>query len=105
MAFIMMLSEGSMLDWSAVFLVDKAGMIDKNAGIGYTVFSIAMTMSLLGGNPIVQRLGRKWPISAGAHDPPDVSSAVDVSSTSPGATSVMRGESGTMTIRMENQRL
>jgi hypothetical protein len=35
----------------------------------------------------------------------DVSSAVDVSFTSRGATSVMRGESGTMTIRMENQRL
>jgi MFS family permease len=66
MAFIMMLSEGSMLDWSAVFLVDEAGMIDKNAGIGYTVFSIAMTMSRLGGNWIIQRLGRKWTISAGA---------------------------------------
>jgi MFS family permease len=66
MAFIMMLSEGSMLDWSAVFLVDKAGMIDKNAGIGYTVFSIAMPMSQLGGNSIIQRLGRKRTISAGA---------------------------------------
>ena len=32
LAFIMMLAEGSMLDWSAVFLVDKAGMIEKNAG-------------------------------------------------------------------------
>jgi hypothetical protein len=30
MDFIMMLSEGSMLDWSAVFLVDKA-TINKNA--------------------------------------------------------------------------
>jgi hypothetical protein len=66
MAFIMMLSEGSMLDWSAVFLVDKAGMIDKNAGIGYTVFSTAMTTSRLGGNLTIQRLGRKWTISAGA---------------------------------------
>ena len=66
MAFIMMLAEGSMLDWSAVFLVDKAGMIQKNAGIGYTVFSIAMTMSRFGGNSIIQRLGRKWTISAGA---------------------------------------
>jgi MFS family permease len=66
MAFIMMLAEGSMLDWSAVFLVDKAGMIQKNAGIGYTVFSIAMTMSRLGGHSIIQRLGRKWTISAGA---------------------------------------
>jgi hypothetical protein len=67
MALIMMLLEGSMLDWSAVFLVDNGGMIDKNASIGYTVFSIAMTMSRLGGNSIIQRLGRKWTISAGAH--------------------------------------
>ena len=59
MAFIMMLAEGSMLDRSAVFLVDEAGMIDKNAGTGYKVFSIAMTMSRLGGNSIIQRLGRK----------------------------------------------
>jgi hypothetical protein len=55
MAFIMMLSEASMLDWSAVFLVDKAGMIDKNAGIGYTVFSFAITMSRLGGNSIIPK--------------------------------------------------
>jgi predicted MFS family arabinose efflux permease len=62
MAFVMMLAEGSMLDWSAVFLVDKTGMINKNPGIGYTIFSIAMTMSRLGGNSIIQRLGRKWTI-------------------------------------------
>ena len=60
MAFVMMLAEGSMLDWSAVFLVDNTGVINKNAGIGYTIFSIAMTMSRLGGNSITQRLGRKW---------------------------------------------
>jgi MFS family permease len=66
MAFVMMLAEGSMLDWSAVFLVDKTGMINKHACIGYTIFSIAMTMRRLGGNSIIQRLGRKWTISAGA---------------------------------------
>jgi MFS family permease len=66
LAFIMMLAEGSMLDWSALFLVDKAGMIEKNAGIGYTAFSIAMTISRFGGNFIIQRIGRKWTITAGA---------------------------------------
>jgi sugar phosphate permease len=58
LAFTMMLAEGSMLDWSAVFLVEKAGMIEKNAGIGYTAFSIAMTISRFGGNFIIQRIGR-----------------------------------------------
>jgi len=66
LAFIMMLAEGSMLDWSAVFLVDKAGMIAKNAGIGFTAFSIAMTIGRFGGNYIIQRIGRRWTITAGA---------------------------------------
>jgi fucose permease len=65
LAFIMMLAEGSMLDWSAVFLVDKAGMIEKNAGIGFTAFSIAMTISRFSGNFIIQRIGRRWTITAG----------------------------------------
>jgi MFS family permease len=66
LAFIMMLSEGSMLDWSAVFLVDKAGMMEKNAGIGFTAFSIAMTISRFSGNFIIQRIGRRWTMTAGA---------------------------------------
>ena len=66
LAFIMMLAEGSMLDWSAVFLVDKTGMIAKNAGIGFTAFSIAMTISRFGGNFIIQRIGRRWTITAGS---------------------------------------
>jgi fucose permease len=65
-AFIMMLAEGSMLDWSAVFLVDKVGMIKSHAGIGYTVFSIAMTVSRFGGSFIIQRMGRRWIMTAGA---------------------------------------
>jgi MFS family permease len=66
LAFIMMLAEGSMLDWSAVFLVDKAGMMKKNAGIGFTAFSIAMTIGRFSGNFIIQKIGRKWTITAGA---------------------------------------
>ena len=66
LAFIMMLAEGSMLDWSAVFLVDKAEIIEKNAGIGFTAFSIAMMISRFGGNFIIQRIGRRWTITAGA---------------------------------------
>jgi len=66
LAFIIMLAEGSMLDWSAVFLVDRAGMLEKNAGIGFTVFSIAMTISRFSGNHIIQRVGRRWTMTAGA---------------------------------------
>ena len=66
LAFIMMLAEGSMLDWSAVFLVDRVGMLAKNAGIGFTAFSIAMTISRFSGNVIIQRIGRRWTITVGA---------------------------------------
>jgi MFS family permease len=66
LAFIMMLAEGSMLDWSAVFLVDKVGMLAKSAGIGYTTFSIAMTISRFSGNFIIRTIGRRWTITAGA---------------------------------------
>jgi MFS family permease len=66
LAFIMMLAEGSMLDWSAVFLVDRVGMLEKNAGIGFTAFSIAMTISRFNGKFIIQRIGRRWTITAGA---------------------------------------
>jgi MFS family permease len=62
----MMLAEGSMLDWSAVFLVDKVGLLEKNAGIGYTAFSIAMTLSRFGGKYIIQSIGRRWTMTAGA---------------------------------------
>jgi MFS family permease len=66
LAFIMMLAEGSMLDWSAVFLVDRVGMIEKNAGIGFTAFSIAMTISRFSGNFVIQKIGRRWTMTAGA---------------------------------------
>ncbi len=66
LAFLTALAEGSMLDWSAVFLVEKAGMIEKNAGIGFTIFSIAMTCSRLSGNLIIQKLGRKGTMAAGS---------------------------------------
>jgi MFS family permease len=66
LAFIMMLSEGSMLDWSALFLVNRAHMMEKNAGIGFATFSIAMTLSRFSGNFIIQRIGRRWTMTAGA---------------------------------------
>ena len=66
LAFLMMLVEGSMLDWSAVFLVDGAGMLARHAGIGYTAFSIAMTLSRFGGSRMVTRFGRTRVIVSGA---------------------------------------
>ncbi|NHA02416.1 MFS transporter [Mucilaginibacter sp. HC2] len=59
MAFAVFLSEGAMLDWSAVFLKENRGVNLAFAGIGYAAFSVAMaTMRLLGDN-IVARLNSK----------------------------------------------
>ncbi|EOD4076212.1 MFS transporter [Yersinia enterocolitica] len=58
LCFVMFLAEGSMLDWSAVFLTTLRGMAPSQAGMGYAVFAIAMTLGRLNGDRIVNGLGR-----------------------------------------------
>lgn len=58
LCFVMFLAEGSMLDWSAVFLTTLRGMDPSQAGMGYAVFAIAMTLGRLNGDRIVNGLGR-----------------------------------------------
>lgn len=59
LCFIVFLAEGSMLDWSAVFLASLRGVDFSHAGLGYFVFSVAMTIGRLSGDRIVQALGGK----------------------------------------------
>lgn len=56
LCFIMFLAEGAILDWSAVFLSDR-GMALSDAGIGYSLFAIAMTMGRLTGDKMVRLAG------------------------------------------------
>jgi MFS family permease len=58
LCFIVFLSEGAMLDWSAVFLTTERGMDASRAGFGYTAFAITMTIGRLAGDWIVQHVGR-----------------------------------------------
>ncbi|MCL1027991.1 MFS transporter [Serratia silvae] len=58
LCFIMFLAEGSMLDWSALFLTTLRGMDHNQAGLGYALFSIAMTIGRLNGDRVVNALGR-----------------------------------------------
>lgn len=55
--FISFLAEGSMLDWSAVFLHDVRGVELAHAGWGFVAFNIAMTATRLFGDRLVNRLG------------------------------------------------
>ncbi|MEY4922695.1 MAG: hypothetical protein RLY17_1412, partial [Pseudomonadota bacterium] len=58
LCFVMFLAEGSVLDWSAVFLTTLPGMNPSQAGMGYALFAIAMTLGRLNGDRIVNSLGR-----------------------------------------------
>lgn len=57
LCFIVFLTEGSILDWSAIFLTSERGLAPARAGLGYTVFSFAMMVGRFMGDFIVQRLG------------------------------------------------
>lgn len=57
LCFIVFLTEGAMLDWSAVFLVSERSMEPAYAGLGYAAFAAAMTLGRLTGDRIVARLG------------------------------------------------
>ncbi|AGG88469.1 MULTISPECIES: MFS transporter [Rhodanobacter] len=66
LCFISFLAEGSMLDWSAVFLRDFRGFSVASAGIGYAAFSVAMAIGRLGGDRIVARFGPVLTVRLGA---------------------------------------
>lgn len=59
LCFIVFLAEGSVLDWSAVFLSQVRAVDPVQAGLGFACFSVAMTIARLTGDRIVQRLGGK----------------------------------------------
>ncbi len=66
LAFVVFLAEGSMLDWSAVFLVDVREVKPAMAGLGYVIFALTMTVTRLLGDSVVERLGRIRSIVVGA---------------------------------------
>lgn len=57
MCFIVFLTEGAVLDWSAVFLASERGIDTAYAGLGYAAFALTMTAGRLTGDGIVRRLG------------------------------------------------
>lgn len=57
LAAIMFLVEGAMLDWSALLLTGSGRLPAAQAGLGYIMFSIAMTAGRLVGDGVVARIG------------------------------------------------
>jgi MFS family permease len=65
LCFVVFLVEGSMLDWSAVFLTEKRGMSSAQSGFGFASFSLAMTLGRLTGDAVVARIGRRAIVAVG----------------------------------------
>ena len=57
LAFLSMMAEGGMLDWSAIYLVSVGGATESTAAYGFAIFASAMAVGRLVGDPIVHRMG------------------------------------------------
>ncbi|MDF3981460.1 MFS transporter [Luteibacter sp. PPL201] len=66
LCMVVFLAEGSMLDWSAVFLRFSRGFDASSAGLGYAAFSVAMAVCRLMGDRITARVGPVAIVRAGS---------------------------------------
>lgn len=66
LCFIVFLTEGAILDWSAVFLTFTRGADPAHAGFGYAAFATTMTIGRLSGDTIVRHVSRTTIIFVGA---------------------------------------
>src|SRR5262249_44678041 len=57
LAFCIMMGEGAMGDWSALYLRDSAGATEAQATMGYAAFSIAMAAARFSGDALSARFG------------------------------------------------
>lgn len=64
--FSLFLAEGSVLDWSAVFLTEHRGVPDARGGLGFACFSVTMTLGRMTGDKVVARLGRHTVVVIGS---------------------------------------
>ena len=62
---VIFLTEGSMLDWSAIYLRDYAGVPQEVSAVGYTLFVIAMAISRLIGDKLAMKFGAVTMLSIG----------------------------------------
>jgi len=64
--FAVFLTEGTVLDWSAVYLTDVRAIPVSLGGLGYTCFAVAMTVARLTGDRIISSLDRLPVVLGGA---------------------------------------
>lgn len=66
LCLIAFLTEGAVLDWSALFLVQSGTLDASQGGFGYAAFSCAMTFCRLTGDAWVRRFGGRTMVVSGA---------------------------------------
>lgn len=57
LAFLAILAEGAVLDWSAVYMADRLGAPAAVAALAFATFSATMTIGRLTGDAVVRRIG------------------------------------------------
>ncbi|WP_182084341.1 MFS transporter [Aureimonas sp. ME7] len=60
------LVEGAVLDWGAIMLADSKQMPVGSAGVGYTAFALAMTVTRIVGDSFVARMGDRMTLGLGS---------------------------------------
>jgi fucose permease len=66
LSFVLFLSEGSVLDWSGVYLTSVRGVDPSRSGLAYVAFATMMTIGRLSGDAIVRALGPRKIVTVGA---------------------------------------
>ncbi|MGL4428504.1 MAG: MFS transporter [Silvania sp.] len=64
--FAVFLAEGTVLDWSAVFLTEVRSVPESLGGLGFTCFAVAMTLFRLTGDKLIARTGALRAVVGGA---------------------------------------
>ena len=64
--FAVFLAEGTVLDWSAVFLTEQRAFDSAMAGVGFACFAATMTVGRLTGDRVVARIGARPVVTGGA---------------------------------------
>lgn len=65
LAFVAMFSEGALLDWAAVFLVQNRGASESAGAFGFAVFAASMALGRFGGDAATRRFGAAAVVGAG----------------------------------------
>jgi predicted MFS family arabinose efflux permease len=66
LCFVVFMAEGSVLDWSAILLINHFHLDAARGGLGYVAFATMMTMGRLSGDRLVRRFGDRVILSAGS---------------------------------------